>query len=422
MITRVRGRGDIELRSFALTDMVRFGYSGLRGTTMSVSEKEVRGIPALNRAARIKAEALAGLRLRCWRGEGQDRRRVDNVWQARLFRDEANDYQTRFTFWETIGESLAWRNNAYVWKMTDPVTERVIELWALHPDQVTCKDDGTYRVRMAQGYLDPVGNGPAEYLVDQTVIMHIQGHGGGGTYEAPSPIQVFREALAGPIGRQRYENRLWRRGSALQVVVELQPGTTVEQARAWKETWQSTYEGTDGDSTAVVSGANVKPIGMTLSDSKFVEMANLTARDAAWIMGVPAGLLGVQIAEHPTTLEQDLREWLQFGLGPDLARIEAALQADEQLFGKEPPNAASVYPKFDTEMFVRGDLMTEAEILVSLVQAGILLPDEARKIRGLDDLPNGVGKIPQITPVGGAPNLQPKPPKPPKAPALNGSS
>jgi HK97 family phage portal protein len=171
-------------------------------------------------------------------------------------------------------------------------------------------------------------------------------------------------------------------------------------------------EGTGGDTTAVIGGgADIKPIGMTAADAQFVEMAHLTVQDASRIMGVPANLLGVQLEKAVPNLEQDLASWLRFGLGPELERIESIVGADDELF----PAGAHTYPKFDTDLFVRGDVKTEATVLVALVQAGILTPNEARRVRGLDDLPGTVGDIPQITPVGGAPNplsLSPAPPAP----------
>lgn len=401
MIVKTRNQGQVELRSFALADMARYGYEGLRNFAPAINEHSVRGIPALHRAARMRAEALASLRLCCWSGEGTDRTRRDNVWQAQLFSGPANEAQTRFGFWETVGESLAWRNNAYIWKNVDPITLKVVDWWALHPDQVTCKGYDQYVVTVRPDTVDPVGRGPGQYKVDDDTLLHIRGHGNGGTYEAPSPIEVFREALASPVLRQRHETRMWAKGTSLQLAVEFPAGTKQSEAESWKEMWKRTYEGASSDTTAVVGGgATIRPIGMTAADAQFAEMANLTVADASRIMGVPANLLGVQLQKAVPNLEQDLSTWLRFGLGPELERIESSVTADEQLF----PAGVHTYPKFDTDMFVRGDLLTEAEILVSLVQSGILLPDEARNIRGLDDLPNGTGKVPQITPVGGAPN------------------
>jgi HK97 family phage portal protein len=407
--------------SFALTNMVRYGYTGLRSIQSRMGEREMRGIPAIHRAARLRSEAIASLRLYCWRGDGPMRGRVDTVWQAKLFRNRPNPVQTRFAFWETAEESLAYRNNAYIWKNLDG--GKIVEWWALHPDQVGVNDDGTYTVQTSPGYVDPVGKGAGVYRnLGPDTILHIRGHGQGGQLVAPTPIEVFRDALAGPVGRQRHEARMWRRGTALQVALEFPANVSKESADQWRESWRSNYEGTEGETTAVVGGgAKITPIGMTLADATFVEMAQLTVMDASRIMGVPANLLGVSVQQRGTpNLEQDLMTWLRFGLGPELERIESALDSDDALFGtsallRSETNASlGMYPGFDANGFVRGDLLTEATILQGFVQAGVLLPDEARHELGYEPYPDGIGQIPQITPVGGAPNAIPmKPLKPP---------
>ena len=210
---------------------------------------------------------------------------------------------------------------------------------------------------------------------------------------------------------------MWNRGATLQYGVEFPAGITSDQANEWKDNFRAQYEGTDGETSVVVGGgATLKPIGMTQADAQFAEMAHLTVQDASRIMSVPANLLGVQLERAVPNLEQDLASWLRFGLAPELERIESALEADEQLFGY-----AQTYPQFDTQEFVRGDLATEATIIGSLVQQGIITPDEGRSRiwGGLDPLPGGIGEIPQVTPVGGAPNPNPLPAV---APASNGNS
>jgi HK97 family phage portal protein len=361
----------------------------------------------MNRAARMAAEAVASLRLNQYRGRGPMREQVDTVWQARLFSADAyNEYQTRFAFWETVAESLKYRGNAYVWKNADPSTGRVVELCALHPDQVTCMSDGTYRVEVTIGYVDPTGRGVAKYLVEDEVILHIRGHGEGGKLEAPSPIKVFADALQSPLGRMRHENRMWRRGTALQQAIVFPPGVTQPQADVWREAWSAAYEGTDGETTAVVGGgASIQQIGMTLADAQFVEMARLTVHDASFIFGVPANLLGAQIEHGIPNLEQDLATWLRFGLGPDLERIESAVNADETLYPSGTGGSAgSVYSMFDAEEFVRGSLTTEDNIAHQRIQDGRLMVDEWRRSQGLPPLPDGAGSIPQITPVAGGAN------------------
>jgi len=318
-----------------------------------------------------------------------------------------NPMQTRFTFWETVEESLAWHNEAYIWKNT--FEGRVTDWWALHPAQVITRYEGTavrYDVQVAPGYVDPVGRGPGRYKnLDSSTILAIRGHGQGGQIEANPLYAVFRDKLAATLGRQRHEARMWRRGTALQVAIEFPAGVSKDQADQWRESWRSNYEGTEGETTAVIGGGGqIKPIGMTATDAQFTELSKLTVDDAALIMAVPGNLLSNHLNTVRTDLEQDLATWLRFGLGPELGRIEDALYADQELFG-----GSQTYPEFDTDGFVRGDILTEQTVLQSRVQSGILLPDEARAILGYDDLPGGLGKIPQVTPVGGAPNATPLP-------------
>jgi HK97 family phage portal protein len=393
--------------------MVQYGYTDLRNTPGGVvSAKRAGGIPALHRAARMRAEAIAGLRLRCWRGEGVDKTEVKQSWQAILFRQAAyNEYQTRYVFWDAVGESLAWRNNSYVWRSVDPMTGRVPVMYALHPDQVACIPDG-YRVTVSEGYIDPVGQGRGVYEVEDDAILHIRGHGDGGMREAPSPIKVFAATMGAALNRLGYEASMWAKGAPLQLAVQFPEKMTHQKAEEWRQMWQQTYDGVDGARTAVIGGgADIKPIGMSMVDAQFAELAKLTVQDASRIMGVPANLIGAQLERSVPNLEQDLSMWMRFGLGPDLTRIETAVQADGYLFAP----GSDQYPMFEADQFVRGDLLTEDAIAHAQVQDGRVLVNEWRKENGRPPIPGG--DIPQIVPVGGGANPVPtpaatKPPQP----------
>lgn len=410
MIVRTRNQGNVELRSFALTDMVRWGYQGLRNITTQTGEKDFRGIPAVNRAAQIRAQAIAQLSLYCWRGEGTLRERVDTVWQARLFARTPNPQQTLFGFWETIGESDAFRGNAFAWKNLSDDRSRILEWYALHPDQVKVEKDGTFTVTVAPGYIDPVGKGPNTYKrLDERTILHFRGWGNGGQLLAPSPVQVYRERIMATVGRQRHESRMWRRGTAIQQAIEFPKEVGREEATQWREVYRSNYEGTEAETTLVVGGgATVKPIGMTLADAQYVSMAHLTIEDAALMMGMPADMLGIPLQTRPPDMEQIRQGWLADGLSPVLGRFESHLEADVSLNFA----GATTYPGFRTDGFVRGDIATEAAIVVADKQAGIITANEARALRGYPPIKGGDTIL--ITPVGGGAN--PTPPAPIKDP------
>jgi len=143
----------------------------------------------------------------------------------------------------------------------------------------------------------------------------------------------------------------------------------------------------------------IKPIGMSLQDAQFAEMADLTARDACWIMAVPANLLGVQVVKVRTNIEDDKTLWLWSGFSPMLARIENALYADPDLFG-----GSQTRPGFDTTGYIRGDIQTEAAIQIGYVQAGVKTPNEVRAELGYERDSDPNSDTLQTTPVGGAEN------------------
>jgi hypothetical protein len=157
VITRIAGQQK-ELRSFALTDMARWGYTGLRSQTTAVSSAAVAGIPAVARGVRIRAETLAGMQLAVWRGIPPMHEPVTTGWRAKLVANAMpNEQQTYFSFWETVGESLGYRSNAYIWMNADPSSGQVLEWYALHPDQVMPVGTDEFRVRVRPGFIDPSG-------------------------------------------------------------------------------------------------------------------------------------------------------------------------------------------------------------------------------------------------------------------------
>jgi HK97 family phage portal protein len=418
VILQTRGGRNVEMRAFADSSTNPPQRSVGNASGVAVTAESVAGVPAFTRAIRIAAEAVASLRMRVWTGEGVKRQRTDSAWQARFFRDAVNEQQSRFIFWETIEESLSKRGNAYVWLNIDPDTQRPTELFALHPDQVLpmlLPEGLFYNVVVVPGFVDPVGKGYGFYRKGPDTILHIRGHGSGGGVVAPSPIQVFRESLGVGVARLVHEGNTYNRGSSLRLAVTFPSEKSVDQAAEWRDMWRASYEGASGQSTAVLGGgATLTPISMTLADSQFIESQEFGVAECARIVGVPVSMLdtgGRRGTSTPITPEHEQMRWLRYGLGGRLERIESAFLHYPALFAPD----SSVYPAFDTEKFIRGDLITEDAIAHQRVQDGRLLVDEWRAEQGLPDLPDGKGKIPQIVPVGGGPNPAATAP-PPAAP------
>jgi phage portal protein BeeE len=153
---------------------------------------------------------------------------------------------------------------------------------------------------------------------------------------------------------------------------------------------------------AVINGTKIVDVGMSLEDAQYVESEKLNLIQAAHIFKIPPKFL---------TGEGDLTEWdfialHQVGIAPRLRRIALALHTDADLFPDR-----SLYPEFDVRELVRTDAKTKAMVEHTQIQDGSKLIDEARAERGEGPLPpmpadpeQEPGKVPQLTPVGGAPN------------------
>lgn len=391
-----------------MADMLAERHVGGSSAGVAVSRRTIAGIPAFDRAVDFAASAVAQLTGRVWRGDGPTRVPVTTSWQSRLFRGVPAPGGDWFGFWWTIEASLTARRNAFFWKSKNGAGQ-VVALTALHPDQVTVyrlgREPVSYQVTFSADYplpFDVLNFGTLTVGAD--VVHHIRGRGGLGELVAPSPIQDFRSAFGLAIAKQQHEAAVYRNGAQGGLVVAFPAGVTKQQADAWRDSFDSEHAGTQnaGRTKVVGNGATVAQIGMSQRDAAFIEAVGLSITDMALITGVPAWLLGMQDSTaKPISPEHEMQRWVYTGLTPRLQRIQSSINADPDLFSVAP-NAD--FFAFDTANLVRGDLMTEADIAIRKVQAGIWLPDEARALDSLGELPDGAGQIPQITPVGGAPN------------------
>ena len=185
------------------------------------------------------------------------------------------------------------------------------------------------------------------------------------------------------------------------LVVMFPANVKKEQADQWREGFDDKHAGVGntGKTKVVGAGAKVERLGMSQADAEFANSVELSVLDVSRIFRVPEWFLGVsQRTGKPVTPEHEAQRWLRSGLGPRLLRIESAFNADPDMFGGRDVAG------FDAGQVVRGDLGTEDTIDHQRIQDGRLLVDEWRVEHGRDPYPDGLGSIPQIVPVGGAPN------------------
>jgi HK97 family phage portal protein len=372
---------------------------GIGYTPVPVTRDTAIGLPAVGRAISLVAETVASLPLLVYQGRQAQKRLRDDTWQYRLFNElpGLGDF-TPFDLISDIAACVEASGNAFVQKVK--AAGEVVALIVIDPARVRVyRDNGEKRFQIFddQGREEDYGAG---------TILHIRGFTVNGSDLGLSPIAQHRQRLGFASAQEQYLGRFYGQGMGKRVGLEF-PGTpTEDQLKMSLQTFAANNTGLSQSHlpSAVVGGAKIIDVGLSLEDAQYVESEKMNLIQSAHIFKLPAKFL---------TGEGDLNEWdfialHQVGLAPRLKRIAQAFHTDADLFPDR-----KLYPEFDVRELVRTDAKTKSEVEHMQVQDGTLLKDEARADRGLGPLKMPAdpeanpGSVPLATPVGGAPNPDP---------------
>lgn len=397
MIVATRYSGNREVRSVFGVDTARVGLSPYSGWVSLagevVTDEAAVGLTAVGRALRLVAGSIAAQKIRVYEGRLGEKREVQNTDQALVLSQPVLGVSD-FDWLYDIAVSLEACENAYLQKRKD--RNGVVRELPVIPAQYV------------SAYLDRDGRKVFEVGQDKygpDTILHIRGQTINGGPFGVSRIYQHRDPLGAQLAAQRFEGAYFQNSARPDLVVVYPHGVSKKQHDEWAADWDSTHGGpaNAGKPHALGGGADIKTIPISMRDAQFVEARRLGVEEVGRIMDVDAALLGAEgdVDARKTALELFLR--LQ--LTPRLRRIERALKADPDLFG-----ATDAYPEFQQDDLMFTDALTKAQVRHQQIQDGTLLVDEARAAEGRPPLPDGMGQIPQVVPVGGAPNPDMQPP------------
>lgn len=388
--------GNREVRLFESSSVIPSWpvFAAHQTQVTTLSDQAALALPTVGAAIRLISETIGGLPLHVYQGADANKRKAEATWQWGLLHEEPNPDQSAFDLLCDISASVEAWGNAYVRKSKSG--RRVVSLDLIDPTVVTVKRDGgqkLYELLWADG---------VERLTSAQVL-HIRGFTPRGGLVGISPIAMHRPSLSSARSLQDFQARFYQNDATPSLYISVPGEINAEQARETKARWQAEQGGiANAGSVAVLgNGATLNQLTIPMRDAQFIETQQYGAELAARIfLGPAASLLGSD--ENQKTEEESLR-FVNFCLLPRLRRIERALKADFDLF----PDGAPLYPEFHIDEFLRADAATRAEVQHKQIQSGLLLIDEGRAELGRPPLPDGMGQIPQITPVGGAPNPAP---------------
>lgn len=393
--------GPKHVRSGLFNDqpVVSMGRHWLAPSGMVVNDDTASGLPAVGRAWRVIADLVGTLPLRVYEGRRGQRRERDDTDQGALLAAPVlglSDYQWRYD----IAMALEVCENAYLRKLKDkrgvvrqlePIPHMYVSAYVSREGRKVFEIADVRGVRR----------------LGEDEVLHIRGHTIEGGPFGVSRIHQHRDPLGAMLAAQRFEGAYFRNHARPDIALVFPEKITQTQANEWKDYWTSQYGGAGnaGQAIPLGAGADIKPIPMSMRDAQFIESKQWNVEEIARMLDVEPVMLGS--ARQEVDDKAAMSRFLVFQGRSRLSRIERGLLADPDLFA---PGGA-VYPAFEIDDLMYADPLTRAQVQHERIQSGMELVDEARADNGRGPLPpvpddwtQEPGQVPQITPVGGAPN------------------
>ncbi|CAB4220413.1 COG4695 Phage-related protein [uncultured Caudovirales phage] len=364
------------------------GWSNFLGDARSATGISVNPDTAMRSSAvlscvRVLAETVAGLPFITYRRTANGRERDTSLSIFQLLQARPNRYQTAFEFREMMMAHCLLRGNAYAQKVLDN-RGNVTELVPLNPTRVTpiltLTGDVVYEVKT---------------LNYETInlraedVFHLKGLATDGIVGV-SPIGYARETVGLALAAEEFGARLFANDAKPGGILE-HPGKLSDEAHnRLKQSWQTAHSGLQNAHKVAVleEGMRWQRIGVSNTDSQFIESRKFQIEEIARIFRVPPHLIGH--LEHATfsNIEHQALDFVQHTLLPWLRRWEQAITSRLFSDGERQTH----YCEFLIEGLLRGDTQSRYSAYAVGRQWGWLSADDVRRLENMEPLPNQAGE------------------------------
>ena len=211
-------------------------------------------------------------------------------------------------------------------------------------------------------------------------MLHMRGFMRPGHIVGTGVLETQRHSLGLAIAEHQWTERIFSEGSIPSGVITTDAELSPEAADELKKAWVRSHGGRNRTPAVLSAGIAYKPIELSNSDLELLEARKWSATQIASMFGVPAHLAGAPSSGDSltySTVAEDSRAFVRFGLRPWVHRLEAALS--ELL-----PRGQSA--SISTAEFLQPDILTRYQAYQLAIEAGIKTVEEVRAEEGLSKL------------------------------------
>lgn len=269
---------------------------------------------------RVLSEDIAALPLLLYQRKPRGKDRVTEHWLFDLLQ-QPNAWQTGFEFREMQQAHLELAGSFHALKTV--VRGEIRELLPLPPSR--CRDTLSATWQLQHEVQLP---GDTKWTpVPRDRMYFVRGLTLDG-YTGVSPIGYQRETVGLSMQMVKHGARLFKNGAQIGGVLEHPAEMSEEAAKRLKESFDEQYAGVDNahKSLLLEEGTKYSKIGMTGEEAQFLESRKYTRSEIAGFYRVPLHLIGDLERATNANIEEQSRNYVQFGILPRLRRIEARAQ------------------------------------------------------------------------------------------------
>ena len=383
MIKRLKNLFRVENRSDG--DNYWEGWQALRGG--GVNPETAESVSSVYACVSVISETIGSLPLHLYKNDDKRSKATSNSLYE-VLHSVSNEYQTAVEFREWMTACYLLSGNAYA-LVKRGHDGQVTSLDPLHPDSISI-------VMVGDSYqYQTIKNGRPVRLLPHDVF-HLKHRAGSNPLLGISPIKASGSAINLAVAEQQHGQSTFVNGAKLQGILNYPGALKPDQLRKLKDGWSNQYSGAgnSGKTPVLEEGVTYQPISMTLQDSEWIASRQFSVEEVARIFRVPLTMIGdLRHGNYSNSVEL-ARQFVTITLRRHLVAWEQAIY--KQLL--TPLGRKSLFAEHSVEGLLRGDSNNRAAFYKSGIEAGWMLPSEARQLENLPVIdfgslsePNGEG-------------------------------
>lgn len=362
-----------EKRSAPTTwDLLRTGADFGSDAGVHVSPYLAENLSVVFACVQVIAETVAMLPLHVYR-KGGDGDRIEDPLQpvAQIFGGDANERQTASEFVEMMTAHCLLRGNAYAEIVRDG-RGAPVGLMPYHPDHVSM-----VRIPRTGRYAYDVSlpEGGTRRLLPEE-MLHLKDRSDDGVL-GKSRLARARETFGAAIATERYAASTFRNGASMSGVLSHPEALGDEAADRLRKSFEQTYSGSDkaGKVAVLEEGLKWQQVSVSPDDAQMLESRKFSVEALARIYRVPPPVIGSYEGGNYSSISEVGRWFYSHTIMPWLNKWERLIE--RSLFSSLTRRSLEV--EFDTDLLLRGDMLTRFQAYRIAREIGVYNANELRR-------------------------------------------